>query len=89
MTTLTRAWKDPTYRAQLSPVELAALGTNPAGTIDIADTGLDRVVGASTWNQPCITAATCLGGTCGATQNIQCGNTITEACAITIRGICP
>ena len=65
MTTLTRAWKDPAYRAQLTPDELAALDIHPAGTIDIADTSLDDSVGGVTnYEWSCNTCLTCGHSSC-------------------------
>jgi mersacidin/lichenicidin family type 2 lantibiotic len=40
-----RAWKDPTYRKNLSPAVLAALPANPAGAIELDDEALGHVSG--------------------------------------------
>ena len=44
MTSTVRAWKDPVYRATLSPAEQAELA-NPAGIIELKGTDLDQVAG--------------------------------------------
>lgn len=45
---LIRAWKDEDYRLSLSAGELSQLPEHPAGVIDLSDSELDGVVGAST-----------------------------------------
>jgi mersacidin/lichenicidin family type 2 lantibiotic len=40
-----RAWKDPQYRASLSPEEQALLPAHPAGLIELEDAYLDLVAG--------------------------------------------
>jgi mersacidin/lichenicidin family type 2 lantibiotic len=37
-----RAWKDAEFRSSLSEAELAMLPSHPAGSIELADPGLDR-----------------------------------------------
>ena len=39
-----RAWKDPAYRATLSPEQLARVPANPAGMIEVTD---ERLTAAS------------------------------------------
>jgi mersacidin/lichenicidin family type 2 lantibiotic len=34
---IVRAWKDPLYRATLSPEQLATLPNHPAGVVEISD----------------------------------------------------
>ena len=41
-----RAWKDASYRNNLSPAERAALPANPAGSIEVSDSDLGKVAGA-------------------------------------------
>ncbi|MDY7076104.1 MAG: mersacidin/lichenicidin family type 2 lantibiotic [Chloroflexota bacterium] len=60
-----RAWKDPKYRATLTPEQLAALPTHPSG-MPLAELGEDElrgVVGGNTANThcQCVTAV----GSCG------------------------
>ena len=40
-----RAWKDPSYRNQLSSAERAALPENPAGAVEIFNEDLSQVAG--------------------------------------------
>lgn len=40
-----RAWKDPAWRNSLSLAERAALPANPAGSIEVSDADLGKVVG--------------------------------------------
>ncbi len=42
---IVRAWKDPLYRASLSPDELAQIPDNPAGIIELSDDRLKVVAG--------------------------------------------
>lgn len=42
-----RAWKDPEYRASLSPEELAQLPGNPAGDSELDPSKLDEVSGGN------------------------------------------
>jgi mersacidin/lichenicidin family type 2 lantibiotic len=44
---IVRAWKDPLYRASLSPDELAQLPDNPAGAIELSDDRLKVVSGGA------------------------------------------
>jgi mersacidin/lichenicidin family type 2 lantibiotic len=37
-----RAWKDAEFRSSLSETERAMLPSHPAGSIELADPGLDR-----------------------------------------------
>jgi mersacidin/lichenicidin family type 2 lantibiotic len=41
-----RAWKDPEYRAGLTPDEEARLPAHPAGPIELEDAYLDGISGA-------------------------------------------
>ena len=43
-----RAWKDPEYRASLSPAELRALPAHPAGLVEMNDGELMEVSGGTT-----------------------------------------
>ena len=43
-----RAWKDEDYRASLNADQLARLGENPAGQVELTDEELDSVDGAIT-----------------------------------------
>jgi mersacidin/lichenicidin family type 2 lantibiotic len=45
---IVRAWKDVEYRQSLSAAEQALLPEHPAGVIELADEGLDKIAGAST-----------------------------------------
>jgi mersacidin/lichenicidin family type 2 lantibiotic len=47
-----RAWKDPEYRATLSPEELALVPSNPAGLIDLTDAELGEVTGGAAPTPP-------------------------------------
>jgi mersacidin/lichenicidin family type 2 lantibiotic len=40
-----RAWKDAEFRSSLSEAERAMLPANPAGSIELADSELDRTAG--------------------------------------------
>ncbi len=40
-----RAWKDESYRKQLSEQELAQLPEHPAGLVELGDSELDAAVG--------------------------------------------
>jgi len=44
---IVRAWKDPLYRASLSPDELAQIPDNPAGAIELSDDHLKVVAGGA------------------------------------------
>jgi mersacidin/lichenicidin family type 2 lantibiotic len=54
-----RAWKDEDYRSRLTPDQIAQLPTNPVGLIDLSDSELEVVVGASTEH---IQTLGCCGG---------------------------
>ena len=41
---IVRAWKDPLYRATLSPEQLADLPAHPAGVVELSD---DQIRGAA------------------------------------------
>ncbi len=45
--TIIRAWKDPQYRARLTPAQLAALPESPSGKplTELEETDLDNAVG--------------------------------------------
>ena len=42
---IVRAWKDPLYRATLSPEELAQLPAHPAGALELRDEQLKEAAG--------------------------------------------
>lgn len=42
---IVRAWKDPLYRATLSPEELAQLPAHPAGALELRDEQLKEASG--------------------------------------------
>jgi mersacidin/lichenicidin family type 2 lantibiotic len=42
---IVRAWKDPLYRAALSPAELAQVPANPAGRVELSDEQLKSASG--------------------------------------------
>jgi mersacidin/lichenicidin family type 2 lantibiotic len=44
---IVRAWKDPLYRASLSPEQLAQLPANPAGLIELSEDRLTLASGAA------------------------------------------
>jgi mersacidin/lichenicidin family type 2 lantibiotic len=44
-TEIVRAWKDPLYRASLSPEELAQVPAHPAGVVELRDDQLKRASG--------------------------------------------
>ena len=46
-TDIVRAWKDPVYRAALSPEELTHLPAHPAGVIELSDEQVRGVSGAA------------------------------------------
>ena len=46
-TDIIRAWKDPAYRAALSPAELAHLPAHPAGLIELSNEQLRGVSAAA------------------------------------------
>ncbi|MEV4535214.1 mersacidin/lichenicidin family type 2 lantibiotic [Asanoa sp. NPDC049518] len=43
---LTRAWKDPEYRAGLDPAQVSALPAHPAGVVEMTDDDLAAIDGA-------------------------------------------
>ena len=43
---IVRTWKDPVYRATLSPEQLAALPAHPAGLVEISDDQMRNASGA-------------------------------------------
>ena len=45
-TDIIRAWKDPAYRATLTPEQLACLPDHPAGIIELADEKVRYIYGA-------------------------------------------
>jgi len=53
-----RAWKDPVYRASLSPEQLAQLPANPAGAIELNDEQLRVASGGTSTTAPTCTAWT-------------------------------
>ena|SRR5947209_19182752 len=68
-----RAWKDEDYRLGLSDEERSQMPSNPAGAIDLSDTELDYVAGAST--ETLLTVGCCSGltaSTCTCTWGISC-----------------
>jgi mersacidin/lichenicidin family type 2 lantibiotic len=73
-----RAWKNEDYRLELSPAELAALPSNPAGIVELSDDQMGRVVGG-------LVAAITYGGICD-TYSEKCP-TLTKPCdTSTIKG---
>jgi mersacidin/lichenicidin family type 2 lantibiotic len=52
---IVRAWKDPLYRATLSPEQLAELPAHPAGLVEIDE---ERLLAAGA-QAPVTTARTC------------------------------
>lgn len=48
---IARAWKDPSFRAQLTAAQRRALPTNPAGQAELATRDLQE--------SPCITSPVC------------------------------
>jgi mersacidin/lichenicidin family type 2 lantibiotic len=42
---IVRAWKDPLYRATLSPEQLATLPAHPAGTVELKEESLQAAGG--------------------------------------------
>lgn len=48
---IVRAWKDPLYRASLSPEQLAQLPDNPAGVITLSDEQLLTASGGATYTE--------------------------------------
>jgi mersacidin/lichenicidin family type 2 lantibiotic len=53
---IVRAWKDPLYRASLSPEQLAQLPDHPAGAIELSD---EQLLAASGGAGAITTAPTC------------------------------
>jgi mersacidin/lichenicidin family type 2 lantibiotic len=41
-----KAWKNAAYRKSLSAAELAALPSNPAGSVEVSDEALGKTAGA-------------------------------------------
>ncbi len=64
-----RAWKDESYRQNLSAEELASLPANPAGEIELTDSDLGAVYGGATavvgCSAVCNSAVLCQSGICG------------------------
>ena len=81
-----RAWKDEGYRLTLSDDERTQIPDSPAGAIDLSDTELDYVSGAST--EYLLTVGCCsngggltnIGGTCTCTWGISCTCSVTYNC---------
>lgn len=48
---ITRAWKDQTYRENLSAEERAQLPANPAGEIELSEADLAAVYGGDGWGE--------------------------------------
>jgi mersacidin/lichenicidin family type 2 lantibiotic len=46
---ITRAWKDQTYRENLSEEQRTSLPANPAGEIELSEADLAAVYGADGW----------------------------------------
>jgi mersacidin/lichenicidin family type 2 lantibiotic len=64
-----RSWGDYQYWLGLSEEERAALPTNPAGMLELADAELEKVVGADG-----SISCSCTGYSCGCTKS--CGSTV-------------
>ena len=47
-----RAWTDVEYRETLTAEQLASVPANPAGTANLSDAALSRVVGGTTTAEP-------------------------------------
>src|SRR2546423_1668711 len=80
-----RAWKDEDYRLSLSAEERSLLPQNPAGIIDLSDSELDFVVGASTEHAQtlgCCGGFTSDPGFCSWGCSFDCGGT-GNTCAYT------
>jgi len=45
-TDVVRAWKDPLYRARLSPEEISALPAHPSGVVELDEEQLRNASGA-------------------------------------------
>jgi mersacidin/lichenicidin family type 2 lantibiotic len=79
---ITRAWKDPVYRASLSEQELRALPDNPAGAVELTDSDLSELNGGTT-TLPCVTLVTWEAG-CFSWNDTFCNGT----CALATQGCC-
>jgi mersacidin/lichenicidin family type 2 lantibiotic len=77
-----RAWKDPVYRATLSPAERESLPANPAGLVELTDSELMSAAGGTT-SLPCATAVTWVAG-CFTINNTYCNGT----CSFDTVGCC-
>ncbi len=73
---IARAWKDETYRQQLSSEEQALLPANPAGSLELSDAELTNIQGSHGCHYVNTNALLCLQSVlvyC-ATVNGNCGN---------------
>ena len=52
-TDVVRAWKDPLYRASLSPEEIGGLPVHPSGLVELDDAQLKGTAGGITTAPPC------------------------------------
>jgi len=78
---IVRAWKDQEYRLTLTAEQLSQIPASPAGAIDLSDTELDYVAGATTEYN--FTTGCCVGlttNTCTCTWGPSC--TVTITCSI-------
>jgi mersacidin/lichenicidin family type 2 lantibiotic len=81
---IVKAWKDPSYREVLSAVDLAQLPANPAGAIELDDSQLSDVAGATTWY--CFTVSVV---TAGVSCFPACGSTVWDGtCNVATYGCC-
>lgn len=73
---ITRAWKDPDYRAQMSEAELALLPENPAGTLELNEAELGGVIGGLVPHY----VTSCIPPHCGNSQMTLCVPTMGAGC---------
>lgn len=71
-----RAWKDATYRKNLSRAELATLPLCPAGDFELTDADLDAVHGG--WDQGCQHEREC----CSEENNVYMSSYTSDANAL-------
>ena len=60
MSTTTKAWKDPVFRATLSDADLAAMPASPAGIADLSAEQFDGVNGGTANTVWCLTVILCV-----------------------------
>lgn len=75
-----RYWKDPQFRASLTPEERSAYPDNPAGPIELADHELEGVQGGILWLTVLLSFCWDTLCSCGCTSGLECGFQSAKVC---------